>query len=193
MFTVISPDQYKQIPWKNGKGITTELAISENGTLDNFDWRLSIASVVENGDFSDFSGYWRNLVLISGNGITLKHSKDSNVQIDKLTQQLQISSFDGASKTYGGLCDGKIEDFNVITKIGSYHAKVRTYTSEKSFTINACELCFIYPLESTAFISTTDQIFNHALPAKHLLKITSPKASNINILASNIIVVELFV
>jgi len=55
MLTIISPQQFKQIPWKNGKGTTTELAISDGGTLDHFAWRLSIASVVEDGEFSDFS------------------------------------------------------------------------------------------------------------------------------------------
>jgi len=28
MLTIIPPAQFKQIPWKSGKGVTTELAIS---------------------------------------------------------------------------------------------------------------------------------------------------------------------
>jgi len=61
LITIISPQQFKKTPWKNGKGETTELAISEGGTLENFDWRLSIASVTEDGAFSYFTGYCRNL------------------------------------------------------------------------------------------------------------------------------------
>ena len=52
MINIITPEQFNTIPWKNGKGQTTELAISENGSIDDFDWRLSIASVVEDGAFS---------------------------------------------------------------------------------------------------------------------------------------------
>ncbi len=51
MLTVFSPENFRTIPWKNGLGHTTELAISEGGSLDDFDWRLSIASVVNDGDF----------------------------------------------------------------------------------------------------------------------------------------------
>lgn len=66
MFKIISPDQYQIIAWKIGKGVTTELAINSGGTLNNFDWRLSIASVVGNGAFSHFSGYHRQLILLRG-------------------------------------------------------------------------------------------------------------------------------
>ena len=68
---IISPEQYKTIPWKNGLGETTELAINEGGDVTNFDWRLSIARVTKDGFFSDFSNYSRNLILISCKGLRL--------------------------------------------------------------------------------------------------------------------------
>jgi len=51
---IISPEQYRTIPWKNGQGETTQLAISEEGNLANFDWRLSIATVTEDAFFPIF-------------------------------------------------------------------------------------------------------------------------------------------
>ena len=34
------------MPWKNGGGVTTEIAIAPAGaTLDNFDWRVSTTQV----------------------------------------------------------------------------------------------------------------------------------------------------
>jgi environmental stress-induced protein Ves len=68
MLTILSPETFKTIPWKNGLGHTTELAINSGGNLGKFDWRLSIASVVNDGEFSNFSGYQRHLVLIKGEG-----------------------------------------------------------------------------------------------------------------------------
>ena len=73
MHIIITPEQFTLVPWKNGLGYTTELAINDGGTLEKFDWRLSIASVTADGAFSSFAGYQRNLVLIEGSGLTLDH------------------------------------------------------------------------------------------------------------------------
>ena len=114
VINILSPDQFKGVPWKNGLGVTTELAISLGGTLADFDWRLSIASVVADGVFSDFSGYDRQLILLNGNGIKLTHHIDgNNHQVDDLKTPLSVAVFDGANQTFGELIDGPIEDFNV--------------------------------------------------------------------------------
>jgi hypothetical protein len=113
MINIISADTFKQVPWKNGLGFTTELAINDGGTLDNFDWRLSIATVSNDGAFSNFKGYRRNLVLISGQGITLDHQ---NGQLDNLNKLLDIAQFDGGFRTLGKLHGPAITDFNIMTK-----------------------------------------------------------------------------
>jgi uncharacterized protein len=203
MISIISPKQFKQIPWKNGKGLTTELAINDGGTLDNFAWRLSIASVVEDGEFSNFSGYWRNLVLISGKGISLQHTLNSAVKTDCLTKLLQLSSFDGGSKTQGKLLGGELDeafnnnidsvgitDFNVMTKIGKYKAEVSTYTTKEPIKIKSCDLCFVYSL--TDELSTTTNEKTQQIPAKHLLKITSPMTNAITVSGEMMIVIYLF-
>jgi len=145
MLTILSPETFKTIPWKNGSGHTTELAINSGGNLDNFDWRLSIASVVNDGDFSNFSGYQRNLVLIEGKGLILDHR---NGDIDKLTNLLDIAHFDGGSKTYGSLVNGGIKDFNIMTKQNSYTAEVNCYVKQHSANISLLtnRLIFAYSL-----------------------------------------------
>lgn len=65
----LTPADYRQMPWANGKGVTVEmLRIEENGVLLA---RLSRASVVENGEFSIFPNIERNLTVISGPGFDL--------------------------------------------------------------------------------------------------------------------------
>lgn len=69
MIRHLTPADYKSMPWANGKGITVEmLKVEDNGQLL---WRLSRASVVENGDFSIFAAIERNLTVISGPGFDL--------------------------------------------------------------------------------------------------------------------------
>jgi len=169
MITLLSPDTFKTIPWKNGLGFTTELAISEDGTLDNFDWRLSIASVENDGDFSNFSGYQRNLVLIEGNGLILDHRNDD---VDKLTKLLDIARFDGASKTHGALVNGGIKDFNIMTNQNTCSPEVIGYVEQQTVTIEllASNLLFAYSLTDEMRVNTSlDE--ECTVPVGHLLKV----------------------
>lgn len=149
MIEIIAPSEFKTIPWKNGKGETIEVAINKGGTLDKFDWRLSMASVVEDGEFSDFSGYFRNLVLIKGRDIELHHD---NTRVDRLIDLLDLASFDGGCTTLGKLNSGPITDFNVITNSARYDADVSTYLERQSVELAPCDLCFVYCLDGRAIL-----------------------------------------
>lgn len=188
MKTLIYPNQFKQIPWKNGKGTTTELAISESGTLEKFDWRLSIASVSEDGEFSDFSGYWRNLVLIKGNGIRLEHDKNT---VAELKDILSISSFDGASKTSAKLYNGTIFDFNIMTNTDQFTVDVKTYTQECSLELNSSDICFIYSLEKEFHLYETANFRLEHIEAGTLLKLEHIKQNEFVVRGENIIVIFL--
>jgi environmental stress-induced protein Ves len=53
-------ENYKVMPWKNGLGTTTQLAIfphKEEFSLQTFLWRVSIASVETENSFSELIGY----------------------------------------------------------------------------------------------------------------------------------------
>jgi uncharacterized protein len=53
--------------WRNGGGVTREVAIGPAGaSLDSFDWRVSIAEVREAGPFSVFAGVDRMIVILEG-------------------------------------------------------------------------------------------------------------------------------
>jgi len=65
----LTPADYKTMPWANGKGVTVEMLRVEGEA--GLKWRLSRASVVENGPFSIFPGIERNLTVITGQGFDL--------------------------------------------------------------------------------------------------------------------------
>jgi len=58
------------MPWANGRGRTIEM-IRVNAADGGLLWRLSMASVMEDGPFSIFPGIERNLTVISGPGFDL--------------------------------------------------------------------------------------------------------------------------
>ena len=106
----LTPADYIRQPWKNGKGMTTELLHLRDlagATL----FRLSRASVVEDGPFSLFPGIERNLTVLTGPGFRLT-GPGLNLRCDPLVPV----AFPGdvavaASETNGQPSD----DFNVMT------------------------------------------------------------------------------
>lgn len=54
MTQILTTQDYRNMPWKNGQGSTLELARSHGEGLDDFDWRVSIADVKTAGSFSFF-------------------------------------------------------------------------------------------------------------------------------------------
>jgi environmental stress-induced protein Ves len=186
IFTIIPASKFKTIPWKNGKGNTIELAINEGGNLDSFEWRLSMASVVEDGVFSDFSGYLRNLILIKGEGIELIH--DDKVT-DKLSRLLTMATFDGACKTMGKLTHDAITDFNIITNHKSHNVEVNTYLTLSKITLPAKTLCFIYCLDDDAKISLSDS--DIILPAGDLGQLSANNSQTVTVSGQKMIVVIL--
>ncbi|WP_342609187.1 HutD/Ves family protein [Vibrio tritonius] len=114
-YTLLTPDQYIRMPWKNGLGVTLEIARIEdaNGVL----FRLSQAAVVEDGAFSDFSGMHRTLVLINGHGMQLTHtSLSGEISRHHLSHSLDIARFSGADKTEAHLTHGEIQDLNIMVR-----------------------------------------------------------------------------
>jgi len=152
-FNIISPDQYRAVAWKNGLGITQELA-SGGDNIDIFDWRLSMAPVINNGEFSDFEHYDRTLILITGNGLTLDH--DSGQQ-DTLNQRFDMAHFNGGWKTNAKLHDGDILDFNVMTRQDKCRSKVTAFDHSKDHQFfPSAGLFLIYAVDSEITVKAPD-------------------------------------
>jgi uncharacterized protein len=110
----LSSGEYKRTPWKNGGGITTELAISpQNADLSDFVWRVSIAEVEADGPFSLFPGSDRTIMLIEGNGMILDAGGYGSIA---LLEPFRPQSFSGDWPVFGKLVSGRVRDFNLIVR-----------------------------------------------------------------------------
>ena len=113
----LGPADYQVMPWKNGLGLTVELAVYPPGAgLENFDWRISMADMAADGDFSLFPGYDRTLMLAMGRGIELDFAAASAPQ--RLRRPGEAVQFSGDWPAYCHLLDGPVRDFNVMTARG---------------------------------------------------------------------------
>lgn len=107
---------YRVMPWKNGGGTTTEIAVSPDGAgLDDFDWRISMARVETSGPFSNFAGIDRTLSVLEGEGIVLDIAGRPSARLTTASAPL---AFPGDVPTSAALIGGPITDLNVMTRRG---------------------------------------------------------------------------
>lgn len=124
---ILRASDYKRMPWKNGKGETAEIAVfPADASIDTFDCRISMASVVEDGVFSTFENVDRTLVVLGGEGITL--SVDGYDPVE-LRPDSVPHSFAADAPTTAKLLDGPITDLNIMVRRGTSVCRVRRKTS----------------------------------------------------------------
>jgi environmental stress-induced protein Ves len=128
---IIRYAELKAIPWRNGGGVTRELArhprtppaqasLQTAAPDDAWDWRVSIAEVSKAGAFSTFAGMDRVLTVVDGELLLL--SVDG---AEHPLEKYRPFRFSGDAESAGALPTGDIRDLNVITRNGSF----KGYTS----------------------------------------------------------------
>jgi environmental stress-induced protein Ves len=132
MHRLLKPADYVRMPWKDGGGQTTQIAVHpSDSTLSTFDWRVSFADVAVDGPFSQFAGVDRILVLLSGAGMLL--SGDAHAV--ELRAPFEPYAFSGDDEISCALVDGPVRDFNLMMRRGrvavasSSFARRRAYRS----------------------------------------------------------------
>ncbi|MBS0444843.1 MAG: HutD family protein [Proteobacteria bacterium] len=116
-------------PWKNGAGLTREIAVHPPGAgLADFAWRISVAEVARDAPFSAFPGIDRCIVLLSGSGMRLV-AADGVLQLDRPLVPLR---FPGEPALDAELLGGPCRDFNVMTRRGLWRSDVTRVDAEGS-------------------------------------------------------------
>lgn len=144
---ILRASDHKQMPWKNGGGVTIEIAIHPaNATVDNFDWRISTATVAQDGAFSVFPDIDRTLAVLEGNGIILSVDGVETT----LTQVSEPYSFAADAQTSARLIDGTITDLNIMTRRGAYtHEVKRIVPDNQTAHLNFEEQSFLFVASGT--------------------------------------------
>ena len=101
---------YRAMPWKNGGGVTREVAVFPEA--GDFHWRLSLATVASDGPFSAFPGVDRTLTVLEGEGIELAVAGLAPARLG-LRAPFAFPGDVAASARFLG---GAVTDFNVMTR-----------------------------------------------------------------------------
>lgn len=114
--TTLDPQSYRRTPWKNGGGVTIDIADAyrpgaEPGGWDGMLWRLGRTRIVAPGPFSDLSGYERILTVIGGRGLVLEVA--DGAALDVRTPLMPVR-FPGEARITSRLEAGPVEVLNLI-------------------------------------------------------------------------------
>lgn len=149
---------FKQMPWKNGGGTTLEL-FSLRDAQEEILFRLSSASVKQDGPFSIFPNIERILFLVSGNGFKLKFADFDLLMANPFSP----ITFAGEEVISCELLDRECVDFNVMTNrnFGSSKLEIKRIKSGDQFS-NVGGMLFIYLTEDKELYHLElNQEYNH--------------------------------
>ncbi|MCH8622182.1 HutD family protein [Undibacterium sp. TS12] len=159
-----SKQDYQTMPWKNGGGSTTELAVFPAGAgLEHFVWRLSTATVSSNGPFSHFAQIDRTLAILSGDGLILHgdseqaHGSSVFLKKDSLPHQ-----FRGETPINAELLHGTVLDLNMMTRrdVCTHHMQ-RLGAGNHLIEADDAQQLLLFCAEGEAELSTGETLKDH--------------------------------
>lgn len=106
---IFSKSGFRDMPWKNGRGFTTELFLEESAA-GRISFRLSSALLASSGPFSRFPGLQRVLIITEGAGLRLSNATGS-VDVLPFVPHGFSGDLESTAALFGG---GSGRDFNVI-------------------------------------------------------------------------------
>lgn len=120
--TVLRAADRAAVPWKNGGGVTREVAAWPPGSgFDDFQWRVSMAEVTSDGPFSIFPNVDRILAVLEGR-LRLDVEGMPPVSVSRDTPP---AIFPGDAPTAGKVEAGPVLDLNIMTRRGQVGATLR--------------------------------------------------------------------
>lgn len=151
---ILRSADHKTMPWKNGGGVTTEIAVfPADAGLDDFHWRVSTARVEQNGPFSVFPGVDRSLSILEGNGILLK--VQGRIPFG-LTRRYEPLEFPADVPTEASLISGPITDLNVMTRRGLCESEVQLIEVSDRLALDAADEVTILLVDGDGLAVTRD-------------------------------------
>ncbi|EPJ44016.1 MAG: hypothetical protein OFPI_40850 [Osedax symbiont Rs2] len=168
--------------WKNGRGSTLELAKgSDYAPADVHSWRFSIATLSENGSYSNFAGYQRTQVMLEGDTVQLDFAGAKKIQLHKLTQ----ASFRGDQAVSCSLATTRTATMLNLMTASNYlqhRLEVVSHCGPLVDLSSKVDLLFVYALQE----GLTVQVAGHCVRMKsgQLLKIDRVTQSKISLSVS---------
>ncbi|MER6203477.1 HutD family protein [Streptomyces sp. NPDC001586] len=136
-------------PWKNGGGVTREIAARPEGAgTGDFAWRVSLAEVAADGPFSSFPGVDRTLTLAEGAGMDLAVAGVRHLVDERFAPR----DFAGDEPTDCRLLDGPVVNFNVMYRRSETRAETAVVRGVLTLAVPPGETLLIVALDEPAAV-----------------------------------------
>jgi environmental stress-induced protein Ves len=157
---IVRASHCRTTPWKNGGGSTTEIAVEPfAATLDNFDWRISMARVASDGPFSEFAGIDRTLSIVKGNGLALTVGDAAPVVLDRNSEPIR---FPGDRPTSARLLADEIIDLNVMTRRGRFEHRLQRLRAPAQCEFDGHDIAVVVACSSDVTLTLWDNVIRLA-------------------------------
>lgn len=155
--TLLTPADYRRMPWKNGGGVATDIATDPGGGEV---WRFGRTAIPVPGPFSDYTGYDRVQTVIGGHGLVLD---GPGGEID-LRRPFAVVRYKGELPLVSRLEAGPVEVVNLIGLRAKVKVDLEVLDAGGSLSLPK-GLHFAYAPSGAARVADRD------LPADHCLRI----------------------
>lgn len=139
-----SVDSVAPAPWRNGGGVTRELAAQPPGA--GWTWRISVAEVAADGPFSRFAGVQRWFAVLGGTGVILKFPDAEH----RLTLASAPLSFDGEQPVECELLHGPTRDLNLMVRRDRASAQMARIKGVRHLMATRPKVVAIYAVDEAA-------------------------------------------
>jgi len=113
---LLDPAGYRRTPWKNGGGITVDIADAYRagaaaGGWEGVIWRFGRTRIEQPGPFSDLGGFDRHLAVIEGEGLLLHPAEAPSLDV---RQPFRPVRFPGEWRIESELTRGPVGVLNLL-------------------------------------------------------------------------------
>jgi hypothetical protein len=175
---LLTPQQYRRVPWKNGGGVSTDIAVDDatGGEV----WRLGRTPITVAAPFSDYTGYDRVQALIVGCGLVLD-TPDGEIDVRTPFRPVR---YRGEVKTVSRLEAGPVEVVNLIGARAKVAVEMVVLDAGKSLALGKGIHFAFAPTEAA-------KVDAHDIPADHCLRIDAAGPTMISCAGGRVLVASI--
>lgn len=170
-------------PWRNGGGVTRELAAQPDGA--GWTWRISVAEVAASGPFSRFAGVQRWFAVLGGAGVVLKLPDAEH----RLTLASAPLSFDGEQPVECELLHGPTRDLNLMVRRDRASAQMARVDGVRHLMAARPKVVAVYAVDEPASVRHEGDAI--AVPPNTLAWASLPAGTEVAVTAASAVWMEI--
>ena len=173
--TALSPGGYRRLPWRNGGGVTVDIAFEDEV------WRFSRTPITTAGPFSDYAGYDRLQVLVAGSGLVLE-MPDGEIDLRRPFAPVR---FAGETPITSRLEAGPVEVVNLLGERRRVRLVLTVRPAGETLRLGrGLHVAYCPGGEAALHLAGQD----HALAADHALRFEDGEGEVVRLLAGRIVI-----